>query len=238
MFTISHPSDSRGQADHGWLKSRYTFSFADYYNPHRMHFGALRVINDDLIEAGGGFETHPHRDMEIVSIPLEGKLEHQDSVGRHGVISKGEVQIMSAGTGIYHSEKNASNEESVKLLQIWVLPKKLGVTPRYEQKDFSGSDKDLTLIVAPDGRGGSLTINQEAFFSLAKLKMNQVIDYKLNQKQNGLYLFIINGLIEVNGITLTSRDGLGVTVSDDITIKSLGDSELLLMEVPMINYNL
>lgn len=232
---IFHPADTRGAANHGWLKSRHTFSFADYYNPQRMNFGVLRVLNDDVVDGGNGFGTHPHRDMEIISIPLHGVLKHQDSEGNRGLIKKGEVQIMSAGTGIYHSEENASGNEQVKFLQIWVLPKKLGVTPRYGQKDFGFSDNSSTLVVSPDGREGSLEINQDAFFTVSRMDAGTALDYKLKKQGNGLYIFLIDGAVEVNGSTMKTRDGLGLTGASEFQFKVLAKSEILLMEVPMMS---
>jgi redox-sensitive bicupin YhaK (pirin superfamily) len=232
---ITHPSDSRGVADHGWLKSRHTFSFADYYNPERMGFGALRVINDDSVGPGMGFVTHPHRDMEIVSIPLEGALEHRDSMGNSSVIRKGEVQIMSAGTGVRHSEFNASKSEPVKFLQIWVLPKKLGVEPRYEQKNFSDvrrSDRIVT-VVSPDGRDGSVSINQDAFFSLADLGAGSAARYARKGSGTGLYVFVLAGTVELAGQRLNPRDGVGLPAFEEVELRATAQTEVLLMEVPV-----
>jgi redox-sensitive bicupin YhaK (pirin superfamily) len=235
VYMITHPSESRGLANHGWLKSRHTFSFADYYNPERMGFGALRVINDDSVDAGMGFGTHPHRDMEIISIPLEGALEHKDSVGNSTVIRKGEVQIMSAGTGIAHSEKNASNTEAVKFLQIWVLPKKMGITPRYEQKVFSPEDRKnkIATVVSPDGRNGSVTINQNAFFSLVDLNQGKHVTYERQASGNGVYVFVLKGEVEIDGAKLETRDGVGIADFEAIKISASKDSDILLMEVPV-----
>ena len=235
VVMISHPAESRGLANHGWLKSRHTFSFADYYNPSRMGFGALRVINDDSVDAGMGFGTHPHRDMEIISIPLEGSLQHKDSEGNTAVIRKGEVQIMSAGTGIAHSEKNNSEEDGVKFLQIWVMPEKLGIKPRYEQKAFPESDRKnrLAVVVSPDGREGSVSINQQAFFSLANLDQGKSVKYKQLRQGNGVYIFVIKGSIEVEGQTLYLRDGLAVEKFETLNLAATADSEILLMEVPV-----
>ena len=232
---IIHRSESRGVADHGWLKSRHTFSFGDYYNPQRMSFGALRVINDDSVEAGRGFGTHPHKDMEIISIPLEGSLRHKDSEGNSSVICQGEVQIMSAGTGIFHSEFNASEAEVVKFLQIWVLPEKTGVKPRYEQKDFSHVERlnKIVTVVSPDGREGSVRINQNAFFSLTEIEANKKVIYKRRSPGNGLYVFMLKGQVELNGEVLNPRDGAGVSEFDSISLKALEQSEILLMEVPL-----
>lgn len=230
---ITHLAETRGMANHGWLKSAHSFSFADYYNPERMGFGALRVINDDLIDAGMGFGTHPHRDMEIITIPLQGSLKHKDSEGNSAVIRKGEVQIMSAGTGIAHSE-HATPEEQVKLLQIWVLPKKLGIKPRYEQKVFSHDDRKnkLQTIVAPDGRNGAVSINQDAFFTLSDLDAGKSVTYDKQAPGNGMYLFIIDGEIELNGKTFHSRDGIGLAQFDTLKLTAKTNAEILLMEVP------
>lgn len=228
---IIHPSNTRGVANHGWLKSHHTFSFADYYNPERMSFGALRVLNDDSVAPAMGFGTHPHRDMEIISIPLSGSLQHRDSEGNAQLIRKGEVQIMSAGTGVYHSEYNASTSEDVKFLQIWVLPKKLGIKPRYEQKIFDPKVNQLSLVVSPDGREGSVTINQDAFFSLAEINNGEVA-YARKLKGNGVYIFVLEGEVEIDGKTFSKRDGIGFEHFETINIKSKL-AEVLLMEVPM-----
>lgn len=232
---ITHPAASRGFADHGWLKSYHTFSFADYFNPQRIQFGALRVINDDYIAGGMGFGTHPHRDMEIVTIPLQGALAHKDSTGNSKIIKKGEVQIMSAGTGIAHSEFNANATQPVTLLQIWVLPKKLNVNPRYEQTEFSqeGRKNKLQTVVAPDGREGALTINQDAFFTLSDLDEGKSVTYDRKISSNGIYLFVIDGNVEVNGIKFNKRDGAGFTEVDSLDIKASSNAEILLMEVPV-----
>ncbi len=231
---ITHQSETRGTADHGWLKSRHTFSFGEYYNSERMGFGALRVINDDAVDPGMGFGTHPHRDMEIVSIPLEGALQHRDSVGTSSVIKKGEVQIMSAGTGISHSEFNASKTDPVKFLQIWVLPKKMGVVPRYEQINFSTVEKTnrIVTVVSPDGREGSVSINQDAFFSLTELEASHVVRYERKGSGTGLYVFVISGTVELNGLVLNPRDGVGLESFEEIELRSKTSSEVLLMEVP------
>ncbi len=233
---ITHLADSRGFADHGWLQSAHTFSFADYYNPERMHFGALRVINDDVIAAGKGFGRHPHRDMEIITIPLEGSLKHEDSEGNVGIINRGEVQVMSAGTGISHSEFSDPTLIT-KLLQIWVLPKKMGIKPRYEQKHFLLSERKnrFQLVVSPDGREGSLAINQNAFFSLAEIDVDLGIVYQPKILTNGAYLFIINGSFLINGNTYKARDGIGFPIFNELSFKSLnGPGEVLIMEIPML----
>lgn len=232
---IVHTASSRGVANHGWLNSHHSFSFAEYYNPERMGFGKLRVINDDQVDAGAGFGRHPHRDMEIISIPLEGALSHQDSEGNSSVIKKGEVQIMSAGTGIFHSEMNASTSEKVKFLQIWVLPKKLGIHPRYEQKAFKHEDRlnKIRTVVSPDGRDGSVSINQDAFFSLTDLSSGAEVTYEKQMDGNGIYAFILKGEVEIDGKKLSSRDGIGIDEFEKVTLKALSPSEVLLMEVPL-----
>jgi redox-sensitive bicupin YhaK (pirin superfamily) len=233
MNTILHSARSRGAADHGWLKSFHTFSFADYYDPDRMHFGALRVLNDDFIAPGRGFGTHPHQDMEIVTIPLSGALQHRDSTGTSAVIRKGEVQIMSAGTGIRHSEMNASGSEPVTLLQIWVLPEKLGIPPRYEQKEFSRESRKnrWQTVVDPDRREGALWINQRARFSLADLEKGKALAYAPETKDHGGYLFVISGSVTANGQPLEARDGGGF--SGPITVQAEESAELVLIEVPL-----
>jgi redox-sensitive bicupin YhaK (pirin superfamily) len=232
---IIHLAKTRGHADHGWLKSYHTFSFADYYNPERMNFGVLRVINDDSVAPAMGFGRHPHRDMEIISIPLEGEVEHQDSEGNHSVIQKGEVQVMSAGTGILHSEFNPSKTIPAKFLQIWVLPKKLGIKPRYGQKSFPLQERreKFQLVVSPDGREGSLAINQDAFFSLRHLHSGSEASYKKYLPQNGAYLFIISGEVEIDGKPFGPRDGVGIKDLERISIKAKSEAEVLVMEVPV-----
>lgn len=232
---ITHLSESRGRANHGWLKSFHTFSFADYYNPERMNFGALRVLNDDSIDPGMGFGMHPHRDMEIITIPLEGSLQHTDSMGNVGVIRKGEVQVMSAGTGVRHSEMNASKNEVSRLLQIWIIPNKNDVTPRYGQKDFSDVDKKnkIVTVVSPDGRDGSLQIWQNAFFSLTDLEAKKSVSYSKKSDGNGLYVFIISGEVDIDGETFSARDGIGIQDFATVELKAHSDSEVLLMEVPL-----
>lgn len=231
-----HQSTTRGVADHGWLYSHHTFSFANYYNPDRMGLGALRVINDDVVAPGMGFGTHPHRDMEIISIPLSGSLKHKDTMGNDHVISKGEVQAMSAGTGVSHSEYNNSTEEDVNFLQIWVIPKVRGVTPSYSQKKFdqSGRDQKLQLIVSPDGREGSVSINQDAFFSLTNINEQTEINYQKHLAENGVYLFVLRGDIVVEGQQLKTRDGLAIEKSGQLNIRANEKTELLIMEVPLL----
>jgi len=235
MQTTIHKADTRGLADHGWLNSHHTFSFANYYNADRMGFGALRVINDDVVSASKGFGAHPHNNMEIISIPLEGSLKHKDNVGNEHVIKKGEIQAMSAGTGIVHSEFNNSSDSDVNFLQIWVLPKKLNIKPNYSQKEFSEKFRvnQFQLIVSPDGRQNSVEINQDAFFSLVKLEKGIELQYTKYLKDNGVYIFTLEGDIKVDGQSLAKRDGLGIEKKDKLNIKSDSISEILIMEVPM-----
>ncbi|MBK5271822.1 MAG: pirin family protein, partial [Bacteroidia bacterium] len=208
MKSILHKAETRGHADHGWLNAWHSFSFAGYHDPSRVHFGVLRVLNDDTIAGGMGFGTHPHDNMEIITIPLSGQLEHRDSMGNTGVISKGEVQVMSAGTGIQHSEKNKNHNEPLKLLQIWVFPDQRNVEPRYDQKtfDLTTSKNNLLTIVSPMGEKEGLNIHQHAWFSLGKLDKDFTITYELKDKQNGVYVFVIEGSVKINGESLNRRD--------------------------------
>ena len=233
--TVLHKADTRGNADHGWLKSRHTFSFANYHNPDRMHFGALRVLNDDTVEAGKGFGTHPHDNMEIISIPLEGDLEHKDSMGNVSVIKHGDIQVMSAGTGIFHSEFNKNNNRRVKFLQIWVFPNKRNVTPRYDQVTLNISDRHnkLQQILSPSADDAGVWIHQNAWFYLGKFDKEVTADYKIKTKGNGVYAFILNGDITINDQPLITRDGFGIWDIESLSIKADSDAEFLLMEVPM-----
>jgi redox-sensitive bicupin YhaK (pirin superfamily) len=235
MKTVLHKADTRGHAEHGWLQSWHSFSFAGYHDPQRMHFGALRVLNDDIFAGGMGFGMHPHENMEIITIPLSGQLEHKDSMGNSGIISKGEVQVMSAGSGLQHSEKNKNSNEAVKLLQIWVFPNKKNVEPRYDQKafDLSAAKNKLLPIVSPMGENDGLNIYQDAWFSLGKLDKDFSTSYSLHKKENGVYAFVIEGEVTINGEKLNRRDGLGIIDPDKVDIKADSDAELLLMEVPM-----
>jgi redox-sensitive bicupin YhaK (pirin superfamily) len=235
MEKIVHRADSRGHTELGWLHSFHSFSFGDYYDPERVHFGKLRVLNDDAVEPGRGFSKHPHNNMEIVSLPLEGALKHQDSMGMLQVIRKGEVQIMSAGTGVFHSEYNNSDNEMVRFLQIWVLPKIKDIPPRYGQKSFDseGRHNRFQTVVSPDGREGSLHINQDAFFSLSTIDSGVSCVYTLNSPGNGLYLFVIGGRLEISGETLEKRDAIGMVGVSEVAIGSLDRSEMVCVEVPV-----
>ena len=233
--TILHKSESRGDANHGWLHSKHTFSFANYYNPERMHFGVLRVLNDDTVAPGMGFGTHPHDNMEIISIPLEGDLEHKDSMGNTAVIKNGDIQVMSAGTGIQHSEYNKNKDKAVKFLQIWVFPNKRNVTPRYDQITLKLEDRHnkLQQILSPNADDEGVWIHQNAWFHLGKFDKGIATDYIIKGKGNGVYIFNLNGTLEVNGQLVETRDGFGIWDTDKINIKANSDSEFLMMEVPM-----
>ncbi len=235
MTTEIYTSDSRGTADHGWLKSRHTFSFGSYHDTARMGFGLLRVINDDIVEPAMGFGTHPHENMEIISIPLTGSLRHEDSMGNQHVIRAGEVQIMSAGTGITHSEYNHSDSEAVNFLQIWVLPKKINITPRYDQKLFEKEARhnQFQLLVSPTGSDASVAINQDAWFSLTDLDEGKSLTYAQNKTGSGIYLFILKGKTQIDSHTLNPRDAIAVTEMPSIKIDALEPSQILCMEVPM-----
>lgn len=228
-----HSSDSRGLADHGWLKSRHTFSFAGYYDPDRINFGALRVLNDDIVQPGMGFGTHPHDNMEIISIPISGSLAHKDSAGHEQEIKTGEVQIMSAGSGISHSEYNYSQTQEVNFLQIWVMPKELNIAPRYDQKDFSErlKNNELITVVSPND-ADALWINQDSEFSIGKLKSGTSLNHKLKFQNNGIYAFLINGEAQINSTKLNHRDAVGFFDVKEISINITRDSFLLLIEVP------
>lgn len=232
---VLHRAESRGNANHGWLNSNHTFSFANYHNPERMHFGVLRVLNDDHVEAGMGFGTHPHNDMEIISIPLEGDLEHKDSMGNHGVIRQGDVQIMSAGKGIQHSEFNKNKDKAVKFLQIWLFPKVKGVEPRYDQMTFDPEDRHNVFqqILSPNPEDAGVWIHQDAWFHLGNIDAHQELEYHLKKPSNGVYAFMISGSATINGQRLNHRDGLGVWKVDALEIETTSKAEILLMEVPM-----
>ena len=234
MKTILHKADTRGHAEHGWLNSYHSFSFANYHNPERVHFGALRVLNDDSVKQGMGFGKHPHDNMEIVSIPLFGDLHHKDSTGRDEIIRQNDVQIMSAGSGIAHSETNANNDKDVKFLQIWIFPKEKNIEPRYEQKTFLPEDRidQLLTVVAPDD-DKAVWINQDAWFTLGKFSKDFASTYELHKKDSGVYAFVLNGNITINDQILEARDGYGIWETDKLAIKANTEAEILLIEVPM-----
>jgi len=233
MQSIIHKADSRGKADYGWLRTRYTFSFAGYHDPSRVHFGALRVLNDDWIEGGKGFDTHPHDNMEIVTIMLDGELRHSDSMGHTEILKPGEVQVMTAGTGIFHSERNNLPDTPIKLFQIWVFPREKNLMPRYDQKWFdpNGRINQWQELVAPDN-DQALRINQDAWFSRAFLDKDKQLTYSLHGEQQGIYLFIVEGRIKLEGVELGNRDGAGIWDMNELTITASQDSDVLLIEVP------
>ncbi len=233
--SVLHKAATRGDANHGWLHSKHTFSFANYHNPERMHFGVLRVLNDDIVDAGMGFGTHPHDNMEIISFPLEGDLEHKDSMNNITVIRKGDIQVMSAGTGVTHSEYNKHKDKQVKFLQIWLFPNKKNVKPRYDQITLDEKERHnkLQQILSPSADDAGVWIHQNAWFHLGKFDKNVSTEYKIKSNGNGLYVFILNGDVKINDQVLESRDGYGVWDTDKVTITAASDAEFLLMDVPM-----
>jgi len=237
MKTIFHPASERGHVNFGWLNSFHSFSFGHWYDPSKVHFGALRVLNDDQVRGGGGFGTHPHDNMEIVSIPLHGELSHKDSIGTQGLIKTGDVQIMSAGTGIQHSEMNASKTDPVSFLQIWVFPKKENIKPRYDQKTFNLSERfnKWQVVVSPEEKEGGVWINQDARFALSKLEEGKTISYVPKFANSGVYFFLIDGQVEAGGRQISRRDAIGISAADKISIKANEDSEILAIEVPMLS---
>jgi len=235
MKTVLHKAETRGHAQHGWLDSYHTFSFARYHDPERMHFGVLRVLNDDTVAPGQGFGTHPHDNMEIISIPLEGDLEHKDSMGNVTVIKKGDVQVMSAGTGVSHSEFNKNSDQEVKFLQIWVFPNKKGLSPRYDQISLKEIQKENEFyqVLSPYEDDQGVWIHQEAWFHLGEFTGNVSTSYPLKKESNGVYVFVLEGEVEIEGQKLETRDGLGIWDTKEIQVKAHPESRILLMEVPM-----
>lgn len=235
MNTVIHKANTRGNANHGWLNSYHSFSFANYYNPERMNFGVLRVLNDDEVKAGMGFGTHPHENMEIISIPLEGDLEHKDSMNNATLIKEGDVQVMSAGTGIHHSEYNKNENKDVKFLQIWVIPNKQNVTPRYDQISIRDIKKENELyqILSPNKDDEGVWIHQNAWFQIGDYSKETLETYHPKQKGNGVYIFVLEGNILINDEKLERRDAIGIWDIDKINIKSATNSRILVMEVPM-----
>ncbi|GAA4348036.1 pirin family protein [Hymenobacter saemangeumensis] len=233
--TVLHSANTRGHANHGWLNSYHSFSFAGYQNPSRIHFGALRVLNDDTVAGGMGFGRHPHDNMEIISIPLVGDLEHQDSMGNKAVIRQGDVQVMSAGTGIAHSEKNHSTKDPVKFLQIWVFPNDRDVKPRYDQQSFRLEDRHnrLLQVVSPNPDDEGVWLHQDAWFHLGKLDKGFSTEYQLKKAGNGVYAFVLEGEVSIAGQALQRRDGFGIWDTEQFSITADADAEILLMEVPM-----
>jgi redox-sensitive bicupin YhaK (pirin superfamily) len=235
-YTVLHKADTRGRSNHGWLDSRHTFSFADYYHPDRMHFGVLRVLNDDRVDPGMGFGRHPHDNMEIISIPLEGDLEHTDSMDNVAVIKKGDIQVMSAGTGIFHTEYNKNNDQFVQFLQIWLFPKTKNVTPHYDQQTLNSSERinKLQQVLSPDKEDEGVWINQDAWFHMGTFDKGFKTTYSMKKPGNGVYAFVIKGDFTIDGQSLQTRDGLGIWNKDKILISSDSEgAEILLMEVPM-----
>ncbi len=236
MKTIYHKAESRGHASHGWLNTYHSFSFANYYDPDKMHFGVLRVLNDDAIDGGTGFGMHPHDNMEIITIMLEGALEHKDSMGNIGVIKPGEIQVMSAGTGIHHSEYNHSKDAPAKLLQIWIFPNERNIKPRYDQMKLELSERKnkWQKIVEPGPIENGLWIKQDAWFHIGQFDTGTETHYKIHRPDNGVYIFMIEGSAIVEGQQLNPRDGLGISESESVlSIKATSDSEILIMDLPM-----
>ncbi len=235
MKTTLHKSNTRGQADYGWLHANYSFSFGNYHDPSRVHFGLLRVLNDDIVDPGMGFDLHPHDNMEIVTIPLKGALEHRDNKGGHGIINAGDVQIMSAGTGIYHSEFNHSKTEAVNLFQVWIFPKVKNIQPRYDQKSFDwlSQKNGFKTVVSPNENDDTLWINQNAVFSIGNIDKGISHSYKINFPGNGVYLMVVEGKVNVGDITLDQRDALGIEDVTEFTITATEDSRLVAIEIPM-----
>ena len=235
MKKILHKSETRGDANHGWLHSKHTFSFANYYDPQRMNFGVLRVLNDDKVSGGMGFGMHPHQNMEIISIPLSGDLEHQDSMGNTTVIKEGDIQVMSAGTGVQHSEYNKNKDEEVRFLQIWVIPHTQNVEPRYDQITLKKEDRKnkLQQVLSPNKEDAGVWIHQDAWFNMVDLDADKAVTYDFNLASNGLYLFVLEGSVEVAGEKLERRDGLGIFDTHSITLKASEQASVLLMEVPL-----
>ncbi len=237
MKTTIHKANERGHADHGWLNAYHSFSFAYYHNPEKIHFGMLRVLNDDIVEAGMGFGKHPHDNMEIITIPLRGQLQHKDSMGNSSVIKTNEIQVMSAGSGVEHSEFNPSETEKVNLFQIWIFPDKRDVEPRYDQKVFEPSDRKnkLQTIITPKNNNTDceMWIHQNAYLSLGNFDAEKEFTYNIKSKGNGLYVMVVEGKLEIGGEVLGRRDAIGIEEADKINFTAKENSELLLIEVPM-----
>ncbi len=237
MRTTLHKAETRGHADHGWLNSYHTFSFANYYDPERQNFGVLRVLNDDEVSGGMGFGKHGHSNMEIISIPLEGDLEHEDSIGNKTVIRSGDIQVMSAGTGVQHSEKNKNSDRKVKFLQIWLMPNKANVEPRYDQITLDTSDLQNRFhqILSPDKNDVGVWVHQNAWFHMGNFDKQTSVQYRFKNASNGLYVFVLEGECKVVDIGLGRRDGLGVEKTENVDFEIEPQTKLLLMEVPMSN---
>ena len=235
MNSVLHKANTRGHANHGWLQANHSFSFANYYNPERMHFGVLRVLNDDTIAPAMGFPTHPHDNMEIITIPLEGDLEHKDNMGNGTIIKNGDIQVMSAGTGITHSEFNANKGDYCKLLQIWLFPNKRNVTPRYDQIAIRSLAKENSLyqVLSPNKDDDGVWIHQNAWFNIGEYDKPTTETYSIHKKENGVYLFVIEGKLKIYNQSLEERDGYGLWDTDEIEFTAEKSSKVLLMELPM-----
>ena len=235
MKKAFHAAETRGNANHGWLNANHSFSFANYHNPERMNFGALRVLNDDTIAAGKGFGTHPHENMEIITIPMEGDLEHKDSMGNIGVINEGEIQVMSAGTGVHHSEYNKNADQAVKVLQLWVFPKKQNVTPRYDQMSVRDLKKpnDFYQVLSPNSEDEGMWVHQDTWFHLGEFDVEKSLVYTIKKPGNGVYVFVIEGSLNVEGESLKKRDAIGIWDTETIRFTVQPQSKVLLVEVPM-----
>ena len=235
MKTIFHAASSRGHADHGWLNAHHSFSFASWYDPSRVHFGLLRVLNDDIVAGGEGFGMHPHNDMEIITIILKGALQHKDNMGNGSVIKPGDVQVMSAGTGVMHSEFNPSKDEATNLFQLWIFPKEKGIKPSYDQRTFNVNDRKnkIQTVVSGFKTGDELYIHQDAAISLSDLDKGTELIYAMKSKDNGAYIMVIKGAVEIDGQKLEQRDALGVWESENVSIKASENAEIIIIEVPM-----
>ena len=233
MSTILYKANSRGKADYGWLKANYSFSFANYYDPSRIHFGMLRVLNDDTVAPMNGFDTHPHDNMEIITIPLQGEITHRDSMGFGETLKAGQIQVMSAGTGIFHSEHNNHPETELKLLQIWVFPHTKNVKPRYDTIDYELIENKLVQLVSPYKEDEGSWIHQNAWFNLGKFTAGKQLAYSLHDQSNGIFVFIIKGKVKINDTNIETRDAMGISNQRITDIECIDDSEILIIEVPM-----
>jgi redox-sensitive bicupin YhaK (pirin superfamily) len=235
MKTIMHRASERGHADHGWLNARHSFSFANWYDPSKIQFGALRVLNDDIVSGGKGFGMHPHNDMEIITIILKGQLEHRDNMGNGSVIKPGDVQVMSAGTGVMHSEFNPSPTEKVNLFQLWIIPKEKGIKPRYDQKTFDVNERKNTIQTVASGykRNGELYIHQDAAISLAYIDKGKSVSYDISHESNGAYIIVVEGSVEINSEKLEKRDAIGIIDASKVNINAATDAEVMIIDVPL-----
>jgi redox-sensitive bicupin YhaK (pirin superfamily) len=233
MKTVFHSAASRGHADHGWLNAKHSFSFASWHNPERIHFGMLRVLNDDIVAGGMGFGKHPHDNMEIITIPLAGAIQHEDSMGFSEIIHTGEVQVMSAGTGIYHSEYNPSPSQELHLFQIWIFPNQKQVTPRYAQAKYELNEGTFSELVGPQQSGIATWIHQDAWLSMGVFETDAAISYTIKNPNNGAYIMLIDGSIQIGAQILHQKDAIGISDTAQIDIKVQQKSKILVIEVPM-----